>query len=88
MIWFPPRFPPNKPVINQLSGTGLGLKAFNNLPTVLLSKPLSPQDVANLTNPYMLNLITQKKPSYVGIVVADSPNPQLIKALIETNFKN
>jgi len=82
------RFPPNKPVINQLSGTGLGLKAFNNLPTVLLSKPLSPQDVANVTNPYMLNLITQKKPSYVGIVVADSPNPQLIKAIIETNFKN
>ncbi len=57
-------------IINYLSGVG----AF------------TPSIVASYTNPYMLDLIVNNNPAYVGIIPADFPSSNLILAVIRANY--
>jgi len=46
----------------------------------------TPSIVASYTNPYMLDLIVNNNPAYVGIIPADFPSSNLILAVIRANY--
>jgi len=46
---------------------------------------LTPKKMSKTINPYMIDLITQKKPNYVGIIPSDFPESDLIYTILRTN---